>query len=134
MAAVRLAVHLLGGGCGEDLPDNWQAADYLGPPGPAAEYGHCSRALANARDEAGPGTMKAGWMEFHNRLSLHHNVGVVPCSNSKGKRGGAGERMKVSEGGLQALAAAPCLGTVLQFREEALSKVVRSPSRSCRDI
>lgn len=121
VAAIRLAVHLLGGGAGDDLPANWQAVDFLGPPGPAAEYAHCSHGLRQA-SAPDAGSTEARWMDFHTAIALHHNFGLTST-------GAAGGSLKVSEWTVQALAAAPCLGIMLQMSQKTLSIVVRRRHR-----
>lgn len=121
---MRLAVHCLGGGQPDDLPENWKAHDYLGPPGPAAEYAHCADAIGktNAGD---PGTPQEAWRQFHREVSSNHNVGLELYD--KKKRGGSKvKHIRLSEWAVQAMAGTPCVALMLTLDKAqiALSEVV----------
>lgn len=125
-----MAVHLLAGGAGDDLPDKWhEATDSLGPPGPAAEFAHCPAGLRQSR--AGlpdAGSTEARWMQFHTTMAMHHNFGISGTSYSA-----TGSSLKVSEWTIQAMAAAPCLGHLLHAVPRTLSTVVcyHQPPHAC---
>ena len=121
--AVRLAVHLLNGGSPEEMPARWREADFLGPPGPATEYGHCRIALAR-RPVPPRGSAEEAWLRFHETLAHQHSIGVDHIQKKNGK-GEKGDMMKILEFTLQAFAGTPIVGIMMKRTPRAFATVVR---------
>jgi len=121
---VRLAVHLLNGGSPEEMPARWREADFLGPAGPATEYGHCRLALAR-RPVPERGSAEDAWLRFHETLAHQHSIGVDQIQKKNGK-GEKGDMLKIPEFSLQAFAGTPVVGIMMKRCPRLFATVVRT--------
>lgn len=128
--AVRLVCHLLAGGEPDKLPGDWMDPDYIGPPGPAAEFGHDKKAIASSvKSDDETGWPAQGCFIFHQHLCHAHKLGLVTASASDKK--GRKQAQRVSDWSLQAMAGAPCMALMLDRIPAMLKGVVCSRHCTC---
>lgn len=106
---LRLAILLLSGMDPAELPKEWKSPEYVFPPGPAAEFGHCEGAIFNAmqREEHITEAMKC-----HAFMATPYKVGLTVSNpdenNSKRK-----SALKIRDSFDVIVAGAPCVHIML---------------------
>lgn len=122
--AVRLACILLTGGAAADLPDNWQALDFLGDPSPAAEFGHCASELLKMSSEGTSAGPEHDKRRFHEDMSKHHNIGPKVYSY-KLASGEEVKSLRVPDWADVTMVGSPCLVIMMARAPKILASQVR---------
>lgn len=124
---MRVVCHMLAGGNPADLPPDINKADYIGPPGPAAEFAHDPRAIAKGdRWQEGVGYNEEGPYAFHKQMCQLHNIGIETTSgNRSSETRTRNDAQRVSEWSLQAMAGAPVMALMLERTPKLLTGLVR---------
>lgn len=118
-----MACHLLAGGSPAKLPVDLFDPDYIGPPGPAAEFGHDQKAIANSyKSEEGEGWTDRACFVYHTQMRFTHNLGLVTSAASD--KSTRTEAQRVSEWSLQAMAGAPVMALMLDRLPNLVSGLV----------
>lgn len=119
---IRTGVHLVAGRAPQDLPKNWRMPQFLAPPSPASEYGHCRDSI-NRHNVGQPDTPEYQWRLFHDQFP-QHIVGVESSIKTR-SNGAKKEVIRATDWAMQAFAGTPCVTIMLARANVLLGRVVR---------